>query len=126
MGEREVTDGLILYTILMSVILFAFGFFYAKYSLLLRVNKSIRKMLKEGKNKDLLGRRTMEFTSDKIICHTEHSDSVSDVKLVEKFREDEYAFYLYTSAIQAYMIPKRVLGKQDKLDLENWVRSLDL
>jgi hypothetical protein len=120
-GERQVTKGLLISGAVMAIVLFWIGVVLAKYSLLRHVDRSLKKSFKEGKNEDLIGRRTMEFTDDTIVARSPLSESTVKTQVIEKFREDSNSYYIYISAIQAYVIPKRELKTQDKVALESWI-----
>jgi hypothetical protein len=123
-NERPLTKELRTNTVMMGALLFGVGFFWAKNSFLRQIKRSLQKSLKEGKNEDLTGHRSMEFTNELILARTPFSETTVKVQVIEKFREDSHAFYIYISAIQAFIVPKHQLTAQEKLELEQWMAGI--
>lgn len=96
----------------------------AKQSVTSRIEKWVDTFLKEGKNQDLIGPRTMEFNEDGIECRSPNSDSKINIKMIEKIRQDEQYYFIYLTTISAYVIPKRIFkSEDDKKNFEKWIEE---
>lgn len=111
--------------LIICLALFVVMFFISKYTFLFRIEKSIEKILREGKNKDVFGNQVVELQDDKIITRTENSQSAYNLDVIEKIREDDNAFYVYTSSLQAIVIPKRAVTSENTGEFEKWIAKLD-
>ncbi len=107
-----------------GLFLFAIGFFMAKQSVTSRIEKWVDKFLREGKNQDLVGQRTMILSEDGIECRSQYSDSRVNVKMIEKIQQDEQYYFIYLTTISAYVIPKRIFkNADDKKEFEMWIEK---
>ncbi len=97
-----------------------FSYWWAEHGLLRRLRKGLLKNLNGGKNVDVLGRRTFEFGDDSFRVKSDHTDTTVSKKAIEKLREDQYSYYLYTSTMGAYILPKQQLTAEQRLAFENW------
>lgn len=81
---------------------------YPAYYLRL-VRNGVRKMIKEGKNDGAFGERTLFFNEEGIHETGPAGESKVYWRGIEGMGEDETNFYLYVSAVSAFIIPKRNL-----------------
>lgn len=86
--------------------------FYPKY-FFNRIARHTKKMVNEGKNEGLLGKHAMTFSDEGIVDVTSNGETKVHWSGISEFKEDDANFYLYNSALSAYIIPKR-----DITDLE--------
>lgn len=80
--------------------------FYPKYfySYIIRNTK---KMLKEGKNDGLIGEHQWIMSEEGLADKTSNGESKVNWSGIKSLQEDKDYFYLYNSAISAYVLPKR-------------------
>lgn len=71
------------------------------------VRRNVRKFLKEGNNDGLLGEHIMVFTEDGIVDRNQTGETKVVWEGIHTFKEDEHYFYLYNSAVSAYILPKK-------------------
>lgn len=74
------------------------------------VNKAAQKMIKEGKNEGIFGEHTMQFTEEGLLETSRAGESKVYWGNIEQLGEDANNFYLYNSAISAFIIPKKDLS----------------
>ncbi|MFZ3589673.1 YcxB family protein [Bacillus sp. DJP31] len=81
------------------------------------MNKSIerttRRMIKEGKNSNILGKREMTLTSEGIFDEGETNSTKSQWSTIEKFMDTDDYFFIYNSSVSAYIVPKRTFTKEE-------------
>ncbi|WP_381482139.1 YcxB family protein [Sporosarcina contaminans] len=80
--------------------------FYPKY-FYWHITRQVRKMLKEGKNEGLIGEHVLKMQKKGITDSTQNGETIVNWEAIKSFKEDIGHFYLYNSAISAYIIPKR-------------------
>jgi uncharacterized membrane protein YbhN (UPF0104 family) len=66
----------------------------------------IRKMLSEGSNKAMLGHQVVSLLPEGIFSKNQATESKINWSAVEKVVQSEKHFFLYTSSINALVIPK--------------------
>ncbi|MEI6131243.1 MAG: YcxB family protein [Bacillota bacterium] len=76
---------------------------------------NVKKLLKDGKNKDLLGRHEFVFDEEGIIERTENAENRAKWAGIEKIVETKKAIYLYNSSVSAYIIPSQSFEKGEIL-----------
>ncbi|MES0489144.1 MAG: YcxB family protein [Leptospirales bacterium] len=101
---------IIIYSIVCSFLFFR----YNKY-VYWRSKRAVRKMLAEGKNKSMIGKQSLTFTAESITDKNEYSSTEFKYSLIEKFRENEDYFFLYTSALQAILVKKELFETKEKI-----------
>jgi hypothetical protein len=75
-----------------------------------RWQKQLRKTLDVPENAIWFGERTMEFSDEQVITHVEGiSDETLSWKAFVRISETPEYFFLYISAIQAHVVPKRAM-----------------
>ena len=79
---------------------------YFKYSL----KKQTRKLIKEGKNDSILGKKKLEIDNEYIIESDESTETKHKWSVIEKIVETDKYIFIYASAISAYIIPKRIFN----------------
>lgn len=92
--------------IIVSILWFTF---YPKY-FYRHVARGTRKMIKEGKNEGLLGDHTMRLSDEGIVDSNSNGETKVNWSGIYEFKESSDTFYLYNSAISAYILPKRELA----------------
>ena len=80
------------------------------------MRRNIKKMLKEGNNKNLLQKRKLIVTDKAIIETSTASETKTPWSDINKVEETSEYIYIYNSSISAYIIPKRVLGNRNKIN----------
>ncbi|ARD47863.1 YcxB family protein [Sporosarcina sp. P33] len=86
--------------------------FYPKY-FYFHITRQVRKMLKEGKNEGLVGEHLMKMNKAGITDKTSVGETAVQWTGVKQLREDAEYFYVYTSTVSAYIIPKRDVYSAD-------------
>lgn len=81
------------------------------------VRRTAKKMVREGKSDGMLGRRTMIFTEEGLREISSTGEKTQSWSGIEKVGEDDSNFYLFNSAMSAYIV-----SKQNIVDVEG-VRS---
>jgi hypothetical protein len=78
------------------------------------IKRQVKKMMKEGKNEDLLGNQTIIFTEEGL----HKTGFKGETKLlwsgIERLGEDDANLYLYNSAVSAIILPKRKISNLDE------------
>ncbi|MBN1046063.1 YcxB family protein [Clostridium botulinum] len=87
--------------------------------------KRIKKVLSEGKNKGLLGKRTFEINDNYIKDSNKYRTQIVNINALEKiFITDEYVFF-YISSISAFIVPLRIFeSNEEKEEFKNYVNSI--
>lgn len=96
-------------TILLSIL---WLFFYPKYFYNYTI-RHVKKMIKEGKNANLLGEHKMTLTEEGIIDTTTNGETKVNWSGIETYKEDNDYFYLYNSSVSAYILPKRDIQNEE-------------
>lgn len=86
--------------------------FYPKY-FYSYVIRNTKKMIREGKNENLLGDHHMILSEEGIIDTTSNRETKVTWSGIQMLSEDSHSFYLYTSSVSAYIVPKRELENVD-------------
>jgi hypothetical protein len=73
---------------------------------------SVRKLLGEGKNKGLIGDHAITITEEGLRETTQVSESRSTWTGIERIVENEEYVFIYISAYQAHVIPKRAFASE--------------
>lgn len=89
-----------------SVLAVIWAAFYPQYYKW-RVARLVSKMIDEGNNIGMLGKRCISLTEAGIVDTGESDESKTNWESVESIEETEEYIYVYNSAISAYLIPKR-------------------
>jgi hypothetical protein len=69
--------------------------------------EAVRKLFEEGKNRALFGRHQMLLHEDRLEVTTDYSRGEVRWEGVERVEQDEQYIYIYVSALNAYVIPKK-------------------
>lgn len=88
-------------------------FFYYPAHFYRTVKRNAGKMMKEGKNKGVLGEHTMIFTDEGLREISPKGEMTISWSGIEQFGEAPSGFYLYNSGMSALIIPKRELKNID-------------
>lgn len=97
-----------------SIISVLWYIFYPAYFYKLII-RNVKKAMNEGDNGGLLGKRQMILNEEGIIDVNSSSKTESNWQAIKDIKEDENNFFLYNSAVSAYIIPKRDLKQIDEL-----------
>jgi hypothetical protein len=90
-------------SILSGILVFAL---YPQVTRISTINR-IRKMLNEGNNKALFGRQIITLSPEGIFSKNQLTESKINWSAVEKVAQSDKHFFLYTSSINALVIPKK-------------------
>ncbi len=83
------------------------------------IERQTKKMLAEGQNRGLLGRQEVEVDAHGVVERNGHGEVRARWSSVERIRVTRAQILIYTSAVQAIVVPRRVLrGGQDEELLE--------
>lgn len=96
-----------------SVVYIVWAVYYPKYYFN-SIKKGVKKMLKEGKNQDLLGSKTVELRQNDILSSGENSESKVKWNTVERYVETNDHIFIYISAMEAYIVPKRSFNNDEE------------
>ena len=80
--------------------------FYPKY-FYFHITRQVSKMLRGGKNEGLVGEHSMKMNKTGIAGQTAVGETKVQWAGVKQLIEDADYFYIYTSTVSAYIIPKR-------------------
>ncbi|PIC99123.1 MULTISPECIES: YcxB family protein [unclassified Sporosarcina] len=80
--------------------------FYPKY-FYFHITRQVSKMLRAGKNEGLVGEHSMKMNKTGIADQTAVGETKVQWAGVKQLIEDADYFYIYTSTVSAYIIPKR-------------------
>lgn len=105
-----------------AVIYILWTIYYPKYYFH-TVKKGVGRMIEEGKNHDLLGPKTIELREDDIFSSGENSESKVKWHSAERYIETDQYIFIYISAMEAYIIPKRDFESEDQK--ESFINILD-
>lgn len=84
---------------------------YMRWRLRLRT----RKLLRSGKNVDMIGQRTLEFTDNFLLATTTHSNGQMNWTSFEYLRETHDHLFLFQTVNQAIILPKRIFHSIEEL-----------
>ena len=105
----------IIILIIFSVYFIPIIIFYPAYQLWY-VKRIAGKMIREGKNKGMIGDQHIEFGKDIII----ETDSVTKTEYsysgIERLSENEEYFFIYTNALRAIMIRKDLFETEESVN----------
>jgi hypothetical protein len=85
------------------------------------VTRRVKKMLNEGKNNGFLGEHVMLMNEVGINESTSSGETKVNWSGITDFQEDTHYFYLYNSAVSAFILPKRELNNVD--EIKNYIKS---
>ncbi|MDN7242765.1 YcxB family protein [Planococcus sp. N028] len=79
------------------------------------VKRTATKMIKEGKNEDMLGQHTMIFSDEGLREISSKGEKTVNWSGIEQLAEDTANFYIYNSAVSAFIIPKKDVKNRKEL-----------
>ena len=97
-----------------SVLSIIWIMYYPKYFYSL-IARNTKKMIKEGKNDDLIGNHKMKLTKEGLVDTTANKETKVTWSGITSIEEDDGYFYLYNSSVSAYILPKRELDHVDEV-----------
>jgi hypothetical protein len=106
---------LLYWLIAFSVVAVLWILFYPAYLNKILTNR-ISRMVDEGKNKDLLGRRVMIIDEKGIEGKSENGETRIAWSGVERIVSADHFILIYTSSISAYIIPGRAFATDQDRD----------
>lgn len=112
---------LLLPLIVYGVIFIVWILYYPKY-FTATTKKRILKMIDEGSNDNLFGPRTMTLSESGVEEVSDHGESRSSWRSIEKIDETADHIYIYISSINAYLVPIRAF--EDKSQKDTFVERL--
>lgn len=92
------------------------AWFMAKSFTLESIERRLNKVLKEGKNQDILGEYNFIFGNNEIEINTPNTTTKFNVSTIEKILEDNEYYYIYINILSAYIIPKKALKNANELE----------
>jgi hypothetical protein len=105
------------FTFIVSISAGAFAFALYPQSSRKSTISRIKKMLSEGNNKALLGHQVVSLSPEGIFVKNQTAESKIIWSTVDKVVENEKHIYLYTSSINALVIPKNCFpSEKEKRD----------
>lgn len=94
--------------------------FYPKY-FYNTINRRIKKMLKEGKNNNILGEHLMELNEEGVRESSPKGEEKANWASIIDFQENAEYLFLFNSSFSAFILPKREL--KDVEEIRNYIRS---
>jgi hypothetical protein len=91
---------------------------YSRY----RTRRITLRLLSEGKNKGFDGPHSLTIGPEGIVAESATGDARSNWSVVEKLETDKEHFYIYTSAVNAIILPKRAFA--DENEFQEFVASV--
>ncbi|WP_342506970.1 YcxB family protein [Sporosarcina sp. FSL K6-2383] len=88
--------------------------YYPKYFYGL-IARNAKKMIKEGKNDDLLGNHQLQMSDDGLVDTTANKETKMTWSAITSVKEDDGYFFFYNSSVSAYILPKRELDHVDEV-----------
>ena len=82
--------------------------FYPKY-FYRHITRHTKKMLKEGKNDGLFGEGYLILSDEGIVDSTSNGETKVEWAGINKIEEDADYFFIYSSSVAAYILPKRAV-----------------
>ncbi len=80
-----------------------------------QIKRTATKMIREGQNEGILGKHSMVFTEEGLREISSKGETTVYWAGIERFNEDAFNFYLYNSAITAFIVPKKELINVDEV-----------
>ena len=87
--------------------------FYPKY-FKWTVSKRIIKMLDEGENVDMLGKRSLTLTEKGIVDCSTLSELNTDWRVIEKITQTQKHIFIFISSVSAYILPVHVFKNENE------------
>lgn len=107
-----------------AAVLFAFGYKLADKFALARMEKEVEKLVANGKNQELIGLMSIDLVDGVFIWRTPNSETKYQRKAIEKLEQVQHHYFIFTSSISGYVIPKRFFGsKEEQANFEEWWRA---
>jgi small-conductance mechanosensitive channel len=94
--------------------------FYPKY-FYSSITRRIKKMFREGKNGDLLGKHVLSMTDEGLVESRSNGQTKLNWSGIISLKEDKQYFYLYNSSVSALILPKRELANEE--EVRNFLNS---
>ncbi|MGB7606678.1 MAG: YcxB family protein [Lutisporaceae bacterium] len=92
-----------------GVIFLAWITYYPKYFMYVTKKRVIR-LIEEGDNSDILGTYSVTLTEEGVEQTSNSEESKSSWNAIQRIEETPDYFYIYISAINAYLVPIRAFG----------------
>ena len=84
----------------------------------------IKKVLKEGNNSSLVGHQSLDFSPDGIFSKSPVGEGKINWSSISKVVQSEKCFYLYTSSLNALVVPKSCFrSDKEQRDFQEYVNS---
>lgn len=101
--------------ILFGIVSVVWFVFYPKY-LNRDISRKTLKIIKEGENENILGKKTIVLTSDDIIETGLSSDEKVKLSSIKKIEETEKHIFIYISSMSAFIVPIRAFENTELKD----------
>jgi hypothetical protein len=113
----------IIISIIISAYFLPVMIFYPKYQLW-HVKRTVRKMIREGKNKGMIGDQQIEFAEDRIIETDPVTKTEYSYSGIERLSENEEYFFIYTNALRAITMKKDLFETEKAVnEFRQFIRS---
>lgn len=111
---------LIIFTVIVYLITLAFGDGNQRS----RIRKKADKFLAKTENRNFLKRNRFEFDENGFLVRSDISESYNKWDCITKIDKGDKYFLLYTSLINAIIIPKRVIDEKDIAAFERLIEKI--
>ncbi len=104
---------------LVEILLISLGFLFSIFAtpyFKWRNKIRIKRVIKSGKNADIIGSRTIHFTEEGITESTKNSHGEIKWDAFEYLRETEKYLFLFVTVNQAIIFPKRIFVSIDEIE----------
>ncbi len=105
----EFLTGFFVILLILSLVWIVFSPKYFDHS----IKKQMQKMLNEENNENMLGLHTFITNEDGFIEKNKIEERKASWSSIKKVDEDDEYFFLYVSAMGAYIVPKRAFSDKD-------------
>lgn len=111
---------LIIFTVIIYLITLAFGDGNQRS----RIRKKADKFLAKKENRNFLKRNRFEFDENGFVIKSDISESHNKWDCITKIDKNDKYFLLYTTLINAIIIPKRVINEKDMAAFEKLIEKI--
>ncbi|MDR7129219.1 hypothetical protein J2X69_001554 [Algoriphagus sp. 4150] len=109
---------------LIGLVFLAFGFFLTRPLMILVIKNNVEKFLKNEKNQEVIGERSMTFNKDKIQWSGLNSEGEVSINEIDMILDDRHNYYIYSSNLSALILPKRIFKPEySAREFEDWLNE---
>ena len=117
-------DRIVIYAITWGIISVAF-YFYAPKRLEKNIRRQVSMMKQDGKLPYMEEGTEIEFLESMIVQRSEHGESHVNYSDVERVYIEQEYLYIYSNAVQAFVIPYRCLGEEKKQVIDYIMKNMN-